>query len=161
MTLRQRLSVLRGTLAVLFLSGIGLVISVAIGPNLIEAFQTDVILGIVVAAFFLMCLLMGVGCAIAAFADTLDVVLGRAGSATGPVKLHRENVTTYALARPLPSAYTYPGQFTYHLDVADRDFTISPALFEALSAEGGTLRVYFGAHSDELLSLELLADSPG
>jgi hypothetical protein len=159
MTFRQRLSVLRGTLAVVFLSGIGLVISVAIGPNLLEAFQTDAILGIVVTAFFLMCLLMGVGCAIAAFADMLDVVLGRARSVSGPVKLHREKVTTNALARPLPSSYSYPGQFTCHLEVGDHDFTVSPALFEALSAQGGRLRVFFAAHSDELLSLEPLTDS--
>jgi hypothetical protein len=156
MTLRQRLKVLRGTMAVLILAAIGLVISVAIGPNLVGAFQEDLILGVVVTLFFLMCLLMGVGCAIAALADTLDVVLGRAGSATGPLKLHTENVTTNALARPLPSSYTYPGQFTYHLEVGRHDFSIGHDLFDALEAERGYVRVYYAAHSDELLSLELL-----
>jgi hypothetical protein len=160
MTLRQRLKVLHATLAVVFLAGIGLVISVAIGPNLLDAFREGVILGVVATLFFLMCLLMGVGCAIAAFADMLDVVLGRASKADGPIKMHTEKLTTNALARPLPSSYSYPGQFTYHLEVADHDFTIGRALYEALSAEKGSLRAYFAARSDVLLSLELLETTP-
>ena len=156
MTLGQRLKVFRGTMAVLFLSGIGLVISIAIGPSLLEAFQEDIIIGIVATLFFLMCLLMGVGCAIAALADMLDVVLGRARSADGPIRLHTENVTTHALARPLPSSYKYPGQFTYHLVVGDHGYTIGKALYDALSADEGAVRVYAGRYSDELLSLEVL-----
>jgi hypothetical protein len=156
MTLGQRLRVLRGTLAVVFLCAVGLVISVAIGPNLPEAFQQDIILGIVATLFFLMCFAMGVGCAIAAVADLFDVVVGRARSAAGPVRVHTENVTTNALARPLPSSYTYPGQYSYHLAVAGHDFTISHELFDALMAEHRAVRVYFTVHSDDLLSLELL-----
>ena len=68
-------------------------------------------------------------------------------------------VTTNALARPLPSSYTYPGQFSYHLDVAGHDFTISRELFEALPTDR-LVRVYFSAHSDDLLSLELLDPAP-
>ena len=59
MTLGQRLKVLQGTMVVLILSGIGLVISVAIGPRLLQAFQEDLIIGVVATLFFLMCLLMG------------------------------------------------------------------------------------------------------
>ena len=91
MTLGQRLKVLRGTLAVLLLSGIGLVISIAIGPSLLDAFREDIILGVAATLFFLMCLLTGLGCAIAGGADLLDVVLGRARSADGPIKVHTES----------------------------------------------------------------------
>jgi hypothetical protein len=160
MTVGQRLKVLHGTLAVMILAGIGLVISVAIGPNLLQAFRHDVIVGVVATLFFLMCLLMGVGCAIAALADLLDVVLGRARSADGPIKMHTEKLTTNALARPIPSSYSHPEQFTYHLEVADHDFTIAKALYEALSGEVGSLRVYFAARSDVLLSLELQETTP-
>ena len=155
MTLGQRLKVLRGTLAVLLLSGIGLVISIAIGPSLLDAFLEDIILGVAATLFFLMCLLTGLGCAIAGGADLLDVVLGRARSADGPIKVHTEKLTTNALARPLPSSYSYPGQFTYHLEVADHGFTIGKALFDALSGRG-SLRVYYTGYSGELLSLEVL-----
>jgi hypothetical protein len=156
MTLGQRLKVLQGTMVVLILSGIGLVISVAIGPSLLQAFQEDLIIGVVATLFFLMCLLMGVGCAIAAGADLLDVVLGRARSADGPVKVHTKKVTTNALARPLPSSYSFPGQSTYHFEVADHGFTIGRALFDELSGMSGSVRVYYAAYSTELLSLELL-----
>jgi hypothetical protein len=154
MTLRQRLMVFRGVLATTFLAFIGLVVSVAIGPNLLEAFQEDWILGLVATLFFLMCLLMGIGCAIGAFAEMVDVVLGRARSATGPIKIHTERLTTNALARPLPSSYSYPGQYTYHLEVRDHEFTISRELFEALAEHANELRVYYSAQSGELLSLE-------
>jgi hypothetical protein len=160
MTVGQRLKVLHGSLAVVFLAGIGLVISVAIGPNLIDAFRENVLIGVVATLFFLMCLLMGVGCAIAAFADITDVVGGRARSASGPVKLHTEKLVTHALARPIPSSYSYPGQFTYHLEVSDHAFTIGRALYEALSREEGSLRVYYAAGSDLLLSLEPQEDAP-
>jgi hypothetical protein len=155
MTLGQRLKVLRGALAVLILSGIGLVISIAIGPSLLEAFREGIILGVAATLFFVMSLLMGLGCAIAAVADLVDVLLGRARSAEGQINIHTEKVTTNALARPLPSSFSYPGQFTYHLEVADRGFTIGKALFDALSGRG-SLRVYYAAYSGELLSLEAL-----
>jgi hypothetical protein len=160
MTMGQRLKVLHGTLAVAFLAGTGLVISVALGPNLIDAFREDVLIGVVATLFFLMCLLMGVGCAIAAFADLVDVVAGRARSAHGPIKLHTEKLTTNALARPIPSSYSYPGQFTYHLEVANHAYTIGRALYEALSTEHRPLRVYYAARSDLLLSLELQETAP-
>jgi hypothetical protein len=160
MTVGQRLKVLHGTLAVMVVAGIGLVISVAIGPNLLEAFRHDVIVGVVATLFFLMCLLMGVGCAIAALADLLDVVFGRARSADGPIKVHTEKLTSTALARPIPSSQGNPEQFTYHLEFADHDFTIGKALYEALSGEVGSLRVYFAARSDVLLSLELQETTP-
>ncbi|HVD46075.1 MAG TPA: hypothetical protein VNG70_02215, partial [Candidatus Limnocylindria bacterium] len=67
--------------------------------------------------------------------------------------------TTNALARPLPSSYSYPGQFTYHLEVADHGFTIGKALFDALSGRG-LLRIYLAAHSGELLSLEAVEPTP-
>jgi hypothetical protein len=155
LTVGQRLKVLHGTLAVAFLAGIGLVISVAIGPNLIDAFRENVLIGVVATLFFLMCLLMGVGCAIAAFADIVDVVVGRALSVHGPIKLHTEKLTTNALARPIPSSYSYPEQFTYHLEVGDHAYTIGRALYEALSAEEGPVRAYYAARSDVLLSLEM------
>ena len=154
MTFGQRLKVLQGTMVVLILSGIGLVISVAIGPNLLQAFQEDLLLGVVATLFFLMCLLMGAGCAIAAGADLLDVVLGRARSVDGPVKVRTQKLTTNAVARPLPSSYSYPGQSTYHFEVADHGFTIGRALFDELSGMSGSLRVYYAAYSTELLSLE-------
>jgi hypothetical protein len=154
MTVGQRLKVLWGAIAVLILSGIGLVISIAIGPSLLQAFREGLILGIAATLFFLMCLLMGVGCAIAAGADLLDVALGRSRSADGPINVHTEKLSTNALARPFPSSYSYPRQFTYHLEVADHGFTIGKPLFEALSGKG-SLRVYYAAYSGELLSLEL------
>jgi hypothetical protein len=154
MTLRQRLMVFRGVLATTFLAFIGLVVSIAIGPNLLEAFQEDWILGIVATLFFLMCLLMGIGCAIGAFAEMVDVTVGRARSATGPIKIHTDKLTTNALARPLPSSYSYPGQYTYHLEVRDHEFTISRELFEALAHHVGELTVYYSAQSGELLTFE-------
>jgi hypothetical protein len=160
MTVGQRLKVLHGSLAVAFLAGIGLVIGAAIGPNLIDAFREDVLIGVVASLFFLMCFLMGVGCAIAAFADMVDVVAGRALTAYGLFKLHTEQLTTNALARPIPSSYRYPGQFTYHLEVADHAYTIGRALYQALSREQGPLRVYYSARSDMLLSLESQETAP-
>jgi hypothetical protein len=155
MTFGQRMRVFRGSMLAVFISFIGLVISIALGPNLPEAYRTDVILGLVVTAFFLMCLLMCLGCAYAAFADMLDVVLGRARSVVGPIKVSSENASTYTIASPL--AVKYGGQYNYRLDVGDQTFTISPELADMLSNQAGALRLYFGAYSDELLSLEPVA----
>lgn len=154
MSLGQRLRLLRGEAALLFLSGIGLVISAAIGPSLPEAWRQDWILGFVVTAFFIVCLLMGVGCALMAIAVLRDFVFGRVGSATGVVKLSREGITTHALARPIPLPYTYRDQFKYHLEIHGVEFTISRELFEVLSRQDTPMRVYYSRHSSELLSLE-------
>jgi len=154
MTLGQRLKLLRGEAALLFLSAIGLVISVAIGPNLLDAWKEDWILGFVVTIFFLVCLIMGVGCALMAIQTLRDFVVGSVANATGAVKLSREGVTTHALARPVPLPYTYPGQYTYHLAIKDVDFTISRELFEILSLQDVPMRVYYSRHANEFLSLE-------
>jgi hypothetical protein len=148
---------MKGVATTAFLSGLGLLISVAVGPSLPDAFQEDALLGLIVTAFFLMCLLMGLGCAIAVAAEVADVVMGRAQSATGPARVRTEGLTTYALARPLPIPYTYPGQYTHHLEVAGNEYTIDRELYELLAVEVGEVKVYFAAHSGELLSLELLA----
>jgi hypothetical protein len=154
-TLRQRLKLLKGVGALLFLAGVGLIISVAIGPNLVGAFQDlGVIGGVLVTLFFLMCLAMGVAGAFGAAMTLGDTVLGRVGTVTGEPRVKREGVTTYALARPLPSAYTYPGQFNYKLEVVDKEFDIEPSVADFLSQHGGPVHVYFAARSGELLTLE-------
>jgi len=154
MTFGQRAKLLRGEAALLFLSGIGLVISIAIGPNLLEAWGEDWILGFVVTLFFLVCLLMGIGCALAAIAVLRDFVFGAVSSATGAVKVSREGVTTHALARPIPLPYTYPGQYTYKFEVKGVEFTISHELYELLLLRETPMHIYYSKHSNELLSLE-------
>ena len=61
------------------------------------------------------------------------------------------------LARPLPSGYTYPGQFKYKVMVGDKEFDIEPRVAENLSRDTRKVRVYFAAYSGTLLSLEPLA----
>jgi len=150
----QRVKLLRGEAALLFLAGIGLVISAAIGPSLLDAWREDWILGAVVTAFFVVCFVMGVGCALLAIAVLRDFVLGKVVSAAGALKLSREGLTTYALARPIPVPYTYPGQYTYQMEIHGVEFKISRELFEILSQQDTPMRVYYSKHSTELLSLE-------
>jgi hypothetical protein len=154
-TFGQRFRLLRGVLALLFLCGIGLIITIAIGPNLIGAFQDlGVIGGVLVTLFFLMGLLMAVagGYGVATVAG--DTVLGRVGSVTGEPKIKEEGVTTNSLALPLPSSYTYPGQYKYKLELGDKEFDIEPKDLELFTRDAVTVRAYFAAFSGELLSFE-------
>jgi hypothetical protein len=157
MTIGQRFKLLRGVAALLFLSAIGLIISLALGPNLVGAFQEDWVLGVFVVLFFLMCLLMGLGCAYGAAAVMADVMLGRVRFATGEPRLKREGITTLALARPLPIPYTYPGQYKYELEVAHHEFTMDRTAGDLLLRHRGRIRVYFAAYSGELLTIDPFA----
>lgn len=157
MTIGQRIKLLKGVAALLFLTAIGLVVALAVGPNLVDAFQTDLILGVLATLFFLMCLLMGLGCAYGAATVMADAVLGQVRSATGDATLKREAITTRALARPLPIAYSYPGQYKYQLEVADHEFSMDREAGDMLLRHPGRVRVYFAARSGELLTIEPVA----
>jgi hypothetical protein len=154
-TARQRLKLLRGEAALLSLTGVGLVISIALGPNLGGAFEElGFFGGFVVTLFFLMCALMTL---IGAFGVVVlfgDLVLGHVRSVVGRPTLRREAVRTNALMRPLPSSFAYAGQFKYKVMVDDREFDIDPRVAEHLSRDTRAVRVYFAAYSGELLSLE-------
>jgi hypothetical protein len=156
MTVGQRLKLLRGMAGALVVSGVGLIISVAIGPNLLEAFQEGVILGIVATLFFLICAGMGLGGGLGAIAFIRDMLLGRTRSETGIPKLKRERATGHFFAGPVLLPYRMPGQFTYRLDISDLTFPISRELYALLSHDSGRVRAYVAANSGELLSLETL-----
>ena len=160
-TARQRLRLLRGVAALLSLTGIGLVISIALGPNVLRTFgDLGIFGGFVVTIFFLICLVMTVVGGIGVVFVLGDAVLGRVSSVTGAPTLRRSSVRTNALARPLPSSYSYPGQYKYKVMVGDREFDIDPRLADHLARDPQRVRVYFAAYSGELLSLEPLAATP-
>ena len=160
-TAGQRFRLLRGVAALLLLTGIGLIVSIALGPNLLGAFGSlGVFGGFVVTIFFLMCVLMTVVGGIGVVFVLGDAVLGRVRSVTGAPTLRREGVRTNALARPFPSAFAYPGQYKYKVMVADKEFDIDRKLADHLSRDVRRIRVYFAAYSGELLSLEPLAATP-
>jgi hypothetical protein len=159
-TTGQRLKLLRGEAALLFMTGVGLVIIVAIGPNLIAAFNDlGFFGGFVVVLFFLMCLVMTLIGAFGAAVVLADFVVGHVRTVTGAPTLRKEGVRTNALARPLPSGYTYPGQFKYKVIVGDKEFDIDSRVAENLSRDTRKVRVYFAAYSGELLSLEPLTST--
>jgi hypothetical protein len=154
-TIGQRFKLLGGVAALIALGGIGLIICIAIGPNLIAAFQDlGVIGGILVTLFFLLCLVMAVAGGFGAAMVLGDTVMGKVGSVTGEPVVKREGVTTNALALPLPSSYTYPGQYKYKVEVGDKEFDVEPKDLDLLARDGVRVRAYFAAYSGELLSLE-------
>ena len=156
-TTAQRLRLLRGEAALIFMTGVGLVIIVAIGPNLLEAFNDlGFFGGFVVVLFFLLCLGMTLVGAFGAAVVLADFAIGHVRTVTGAPTLRKEGVRTNALARPLPSGYTYPGQFKYKVIVGDKEFDIDNRVAENLSRDTRKVRVYFAAYSGELLSLEPL-----
>jgi len=159
-TARQRFKLVRRVASLVFLTGIGLVVLVATGPNLIGAFQdVGVIGGVLVALFFLVALVMAVVGGIGVVMVLGDAVLGRVRSVTGQPRITRQAVTTNALARPFPSSYRYPGQFRYKVQVGDQEFDIDPMLADHLGRDSRMIRVYFTAYSGTLLNLEPLAAS--
>jgi hypothetical protein len=154
-TRSQRFGLLRGIAALLFLTAIGLVVVIALGPKLLEAFQDlGFFGGVIVLLFFLMCIVMTLVGAFGAALVVVDTVLGRVRSITGAPTLRREGVRTNALARPLPSGYSYPGQFKYKVMVGDREFDIDSRAAENLARDPRKVRVYFSAYSGTLLSME-------
>ena len=160
-TAGQRFRLLRGVAALLFLTGVGLVVCIALGPNLLGAFgDLGIFGGVVVTIFFLFCVVMTVVGGIGIVFVLGDAVLGRVGYVTGPPTLRRVAVRTNALARPFPSGYTYPGQYRYKVMVGDKEFDIDRKLADHLSRDVLKIRVYFAAYSGELLSLEPLAATP-
>jgi hypothetical protein len=161
-TAGQRLKLLRGEAALLFMTGVGLVITIALGPNLGSAFNDlGFFAGFVVALFFLMCLVMTIVGAFGAAVVLADFAVGHVRTVTGPPTLRKEGVRTNALARPLPSGYTYPGQFNYKVIVGDKEFDIDARQAENLSRDTRKVRVYFAAYSGTLLNLEPLAPEAG
>jgi len=157
-TTGQRLKLLRGEAALIFMTGVGLVITIAIGPNLLEAFNAlGFFGGFVVVLFFLLCLVMTLVGAFGAAVVLADFAIGHVRTVTGAPTLRKEGVRTNALARPLPSGYTYPGQFKYKVIVGDKEFDIDNRVAENLSRDTRKVRVYFAAYSGELLSLEPLS----
>ena len=157
-TKSQRLKLLRGEAALLFMTGIGLVITIALGPNLCVAFNDlGFFGGFVVALFFVMCLVMTLVGAFGAAVVLADFAVGQVRTVTGAPTLRKEGVRTNALARPLQSGYTYQGQFNYKVIVGDKEFDIEPKVAENLSRDTRKVRVYFAAYSGTLLSLEPLA----
>ena len=89
----------------LVLTGIGLVISIAVGPNLVGAFSDlGFFGGFVVTLFFLLCAVMTVIGGFGVVVLLGDMVLGRVHSVSGLPTLRREGIRTNALARPLPRA---------------------------------------------------------
>ena len=155
MTFGQRLRLLRGEAALLFMAGIGAGVCIALGPNLLAAFgDLGIVGGVLVAAFFLMCAVMTVAGCIGAGMVMGDALLGGVRSISGRAHVRREGVTTNALARPLPSAYTYPGQYNYKLEVGDMEFDVGADVGRRLESDGGHVRVYYARYSGELLSVE-------
>jgi hypothetical protein len=160
-TTRQRFRLLRGVAALLLLTAVGLIISIALGPNVLGAFgDLGIFGGVVVTIFFLLCVVMTIVGAIGIAFVLGDAVLGRVSFVTGPPTLRRVAVRTNALARPFPGAYTYPGQYKYKVMVGDKEFDIDRKLADHLSRDVLRIRVYFAAYSGELLSLEPLAATP-
>ena len=154
-TARQRFMLIRGSSALLFMTGIGLVIVVALGPNLIGAFQDlGFFGGVFVLLFFLMCLGITLVGAYGAGVVIADTVIGRVRTITGAPTLRKEGVRTNALARPLPSGYTYPGQYKYKVIVGDREFDIDSKAAENLARDTRKVRVYYSAYSGTLLNME-------
>jgi hypothetical protein len=154
-TPRQRLMLIRGSAALLFMTGIGLVIVIALGPNLLGAFQDlGLFGGVFVLLFFLMCLVITLVGAYGSGVVLADTVIGKVRSITGAPTLRREGVRTNALARPLPSGYTYPGQYKYKVMVGDREFDIDSRVAENLARDPRKVRVYYSAYSGSLLSME-------
>jgi hypothetical protein len=154
-TVRQRLKLVRGEAALLVLTGVGLVISIAVGPNLVGAFQSlGFFGGFVVTLFFLLCALMTLVGAFGVVVLLGDLVLGRVRSVVGRPTLRSENVRTNALVRPLPSSSTYLGQHRYKVIVGDKEFDIDSRIADHISRDSRQVRVYFAAYSGELLSLE-------
>ena len=140
------------------MTGIGLVIAIALGPNLLSAFgNLGIFGGLLVTIFFLMCVVMTVVGGLGVVFVLGDVVLGRVSSVTGAPTLRRVAVRNNALARPFPSAYTYQGQYKYKVMVGDKEFEIDPMLADHLGRDSQKVRVYFAAYSGRLLSLEPLA----
>jgi hypothetical protein len=161
-TRRQRFMLIRGSAALLFMSGIGLVIVIALGPNLINAFQDlGFFGGVFVLLFFLMCAVITVVGAYGAGVVLADTVIGRVRSITGAPTLRREGVRTNALARPLPSGYTYPGQYRYKVMIGDREFDVDSRVAENLARDPRKVRVYYSAYSGTLLSMEPAASDAG
>ena len=145
----------RGSAALISLTAIGLVVVIALGSNLINAFQDlGFFGGVIVLLFFLMCLVMTIVGAFGAGVVIADTVIGRVRSITGAPTLRREGETTNALARPLPSGYTYPGHYKYKVIVGDREFDIDSAAAENLARDTRKVRVYYSAYSGTLLSME-------
>jgi hypothetical protein len=157
MTARQRLKLVRGEAALLLLTGIGLVISIALGPNLVGAYQDlGFFGGFVVTLFFGLCAVMTVVGAFGVVVVLGDLAVGRVRSVVGRPTLRRENVRTNALTRPMPSSFAYPGQYKYKVIVGDREFDIDSRVADHLSRDSRQVRVYFAAYSGEMLSLEPL-----
>ena len=157
-TTGQRLRLLRGEASLLFVTGVGLVITIALAPNLGGAFNgLGFFGGFLVGLFFLMCLGMTLVGAFGAAVVLADFAVGHVRTVTGAPTLRKEGVRTNALARPLPSGYTYPGQFNYKVIVGDKEFDVEPRVAENLSRDTRKVRVYFAAYSGTLLSLEPLA----
>jgi len=161
-TARQRFMLVRGSAALLFMTGIGLVIVVALGPNLLNAFQDlGFFGGVFVLLFFLMCVGITLVGAYGAGIVLADTLVGRVRSITGAPTLRREGVRTNALARPLPSGYTYPGQYKYKVMIGDREFDIDSRVAENLARDPRKVRVYYSAYSGTLLSMEPAASDAG
>jgi hypothetical protein len=156
-TRRQRLRLLRGEAALLFLTGVGLIVSIALGPNLLGAFRDlGFFGGFVVTLFFLVCAVMTLVGGFGVVVLLGDLVLGHIRSVTGRPTLRRVGVTTNAFARPIPSSFTYPGQYKYKVMVDDREFDVDSRLADQLSRDSRKIRVYYAAYSGEMLSLEPL-----
>ena len=140
------------------MTGIGLVIAIALGPNLLNAFgDLGIFGGLLVTIFFLLCLAMAVGGGLGVVFVFGDAVLGRVSSVTGAPTLRRVAVRTNSLARPFPSNYAYPDQYKYKVMVGDKEFDIDPMLADHLGRDTQKVRVYFAAYSGKFLSLEPLA----
>jgi hypothetical protein len=162
-TARQRFLLLRGVASLLFMTGIGLVIAIALGPNLLNAFGSlGIFGGLLVTIFFLLSVVMTVAGGLGVVFVLGDAVLGRVSSVTGAPTLRRVAVRTNARATPFPSAYRYQGQYKYKVMVGDKEFAIDPMLADHLGRDSQKVRVYFAAYSGRLLSLEpLAATAPG
>jgi len=145
------------------MTGIGLVIAIALGPNLLNAFgDLGIFGGLLVTIFFLLCVAMTVGGGLGVVFVLGDAVLGRVSSVTGAPTLRRLAVRTNSLARPFPSTYAYPDQYKYDqykykVMVGDKEFDIDPKLADHLGRDSQKVRVYFAAYSGKFLSLEPLA----
>jgi hypothetical protein len=154
-TARQRFMLVRGSAALIFMTLIGLVIAIALGPNLLGAFQDLGFLGgVVVLLLFLMCAVMTIIGAYGAAVVIADTLVGHARSITGAPTLRREGVRTNALVRPLPSGYTYPGHYKYKVIVGDREFDIDSRAAENLARDTRKVRISCAAYSGTLLSME-------
>lgn len=159
-SVRQRVHLLWSVVGSLFLALIGLVIVVAIGPNLVGAWQQDWLTGAAATALLLvgaaMCLAV-----LLAGAEIADVVVGSARTAEGTaapagtssspaVDAFTDVVVTANTGIPYQSSHSG----TLGVTVDGQQFEVDAAAFDALTHANRPVHVYYARYSGHLLSYD-------